>query len=56
LLIRGGHYCGRRFTSPSGRTAIWFIEEDQLKLYDSQGELALAARASRCEEPLRKAA
>lgn len=56
LLIRGGHYCGRRFTAPSGRTAIWFIEEDELKLYDVQGELALAARASRCDEPLRRAA
>jgi hypothetical protein len=38
LLIRGGAYCGRRFDLPSGH-ALWFFEEDQLKLYSADGRL-----------------
>ena len=33
ILIREGHFCGRSFKT-SGFRAIWFIEEDQLKVYE----------------------
>ncbi len=38
ILIRDGFYCGRRFDLGSHR-AVWFLEEDVLKIYSSQGEL-----------------
>jgi hypothetical protein len=36
ILIRDGSYCGRRFDAACGH-AIWFVEESQLKVYDSSG-------------------
>lgn len=38
ILIRGGNYCGRRFEATAG-FAVWFIEEDQLKLVDGKGRV-----------------
>lgn len=38
LLIRGGYFCGRRFEM-DGFSAIWFVEERQLKVYDPDGQL-----------------
>ena len=38
ILIRDGHYCGRRFDC-AGCYAVWFIEENEVKLYDRQGAL-----------------
>ena len=38
ILIRDGFYCGRRFDLGSHR-AIWFLEEDVLKIYSQEGEL-----------------
>ena len=38
ILIRDGFYCGRRFELGSHR-AVWFLEEDVLKIYSRQGEL-----------------
>ncbi|WP_254507840.1 hypothetical protein [Anatilimnocola floriformis] len=38
ILIKGGNYCGRRFTGEGGH-AIWFVEENQLKFYDADGKL-----------------
>ena len=38
ILIRGGSYCGRRFEAEAGH-AIWFVEEDQLKLVDAGGRV-----------------
>jgi len=38
MLIRNGHYCGRRFQS-DGLQAVWFIEEQQIKFYDRDGAL-----------------
>lgn len=32
ILIRDEHYCGRRFSTSTHR-AVWFIEEDQVKIY-----------------------
>ena len=36
LLVRGGFYCGYRF-SAGELSAIWFIEEEQIKFYDARG-------------------
>ena len=36
ILIRDGLYCGRRFECESLQ-AIWFVEEEQLKIYNEQG-------------------
>lgn len=38
ILIRGGFYCGRRFNL-AGYSAVWFAEEEEIKLFDSQGQL-----------------
>lgn len=38
VLIRDGHYCGRRFEM-SGMSAVWFIEENQIKFFDADGAL-----------------
>jgi hypothetical protein len=38
ILIRGEYYCGRRFHTVDYQ-AVWFIEEDELKIYRSSGEL-----------------
>ncbi len=38
LLIRDEFYVGRRFYTESHR-AVWFIEEDQLKIYDAADRL-----------------
>jgi hypothetical protein len=37
ILIRQGHYCGRRL-SASGFSAIWFIDESQIKLIHADGQ------------------
>ena len=37
-LIRDGQSCGHRFTSRE-LTAIWFFEEDQVKIYGSDRQL-----------------
>jgi hypothetical protein len=39
ILIRDEIYCGRRFHTASHQ-AVWFIEEDVLKIYQKTGELA----------------
>ena len=38
LLIRGGLFCGRRFEL-DGLSAIWFVEENELKVYDRGGKV-----------------
>ena len=37
ILIRDGLYCGRRFTFGDHR-AIWFLEEQVIKFYGTDGE------------------
>jgi hypothetical protein len=37
-LIRDGAYCGRKF-SLSGYSIIWFIDEQQIKLFGQSGSL-----------------
>ena len=38
VLIRDGHYCGRRFEM-DGNSAVWFIEENQIKCFSKDGSL-----------------
>ncbi len=40
-LIRDGSYCGRRF-SLLGYSLIWFLDEQQIKLYAQDGSLLLS--------------
>jgi hypothetical protein len=37
-LIRGGSYCGRRF-SLQGYSLIWFVDEQRIKLFAQDGSL-----------------
>ena len=39
LLIRNGHYCGRRFQC-GDQVAVWFIEENEIKFYGENGALS----------------
>ncbi len=36
ILVRDSHYCGRRF-SCSGWRAVWFVEEQVIKFFDTAG-------------------
>jgi hypothetical protein len=38
LLIRDGQYCGHRYRTED-LTAVWFLEEDQIKMYDRNGRV-----------------
>lgn len=49
ILIRQGMYCGRRFECEGG-TAVWFIEENQIKFYDRAGALACVTAAPGAQE------
>ncbi|WP_417737010.1 hypothetical protein [Rosistilla oblonga] len=40
ILISDGHYCGRRFAF-GPYTAIWFVEENQVKIFDPDGSVAV---------------
>ena len=44
ILVRGGFLCGRRFEL-DGFSAIWFVEERQLKYFDRSGTVFDIARA-----------
>jgi hypothetical protein len=46
ILIRDGNYCGRRFVC-GGRTAIWFVEENQVKFFSPEGKLLHVVDAER---------
>ena len=39
ILIRDGFYCGRKFRSDR-YDAVWFMEEDELKIHAHTGEVA----------------
>jgi hypothetical protein len=45
LLIRDGQYCGHRYQSEE-LTAVWFLEEDQIKVYDRNGRFTAVIRPS----------
>jgi hypothetical protein len=55
ILVRGGFYCGRRFRFQDYQ-AVWFAEEDQVKIYDPQGRLVESMKASSPPACLRQAA
>ncbi len=38
IMIRDAFYCGRNFRFASHR-AVWFAEEEQVKIYDADGSL-----------------
>lgn len=38
MLIRGGYFCGRRFRFQLYH-AIWFLEEDEVKILSPEGEV-----------------
>jgi hypothetical protein len=38
ILIRDDFFCGRRFYT-ADHHAVWFIEQDELKIYDTDGDL-----------------
>jgi hypothetical protein len=44
ILIRHDHYCGRRFRMDTLQ-AIWFIEEDEIKVYAPSGEVVRVTSA-----------
>jgi hypothetical protein len=41
ILIRNGLYCGRKFQA-EGYEVVWFIEEDEIKLFDPCSNLLSA--------------
>lgn len=58
ILIRQGMYCGRRFECDAG-SAVWFIEENQIKYFGSDGAVIKTVRLPNTEPltvPLRRAA
>lgn len=42
-LIQDGYFCGRRFRFPLHQ-AVWFVEEDEVKIRDFQGNLLAKLR------------
>lgn len=51
LLIQDGYYCGRRF-SFNGYQMVWFIEEQQIKLFSPEGELTMTCGVDKFLEPV----
>ncbi len=45
ILICDGFYCGRRLDA-GDYTAVWFLEEDELKISDAFGDLKCVLRGS----------
>jgi len=50
ILIRDGHYCGRRFRR-GGLEAVWFIEENQIKFHGKDGGIVKVLRPDRATLP-----
>lgn len=55
ILIRDGYYCGRRFETDAG-AAIWFVEENQVKVYRADGSMTQVLDADAPLEERRAAA
>ncbi len=49
ILIRDEFFCGRRFYTASHQ-AVWFIEEDELKIYQNDGELVCTLQGSQIDD------
>lgn len=54
-LIRDGLYCGHRFYCQE-YSAVWFCEENEIKVYDKDRKLLRVDCLSLPIEPLRRAA
>lgn len=56
ILLHGGNYCGRRFDG-QGAHAVWFVEENQVKVMAGDGGLVQVIAADRQPLlPVRRAA
>lgn len=55
ILLANGHYAGRRFEAACG-TAIWFLEEGQLKVYGENGQMVKTIRLHAHSAPAARAA
>ena len=55
ILIRDGFYCGRRFQCGELK-AVWFVEEDQLKIYNQEGVEQKTTVSLILQQPQQKAA
>lgn len=55
ILIRDGFYCGRRFEMDDC-SAVWFTEDDQVKIYDGESNLLNSFMASESTPAVRRAA
>jgi len=49
MLIRDGFFCGRRFRFTNYQ-AVWFLEEDELKIRDAQGSVLAMLVASEIDQ------
>ncbi|WP_149752693.1 hypothetical protein [Rubripirellula obstinata] len=49
ILIRDEHYCGRRFSTSTHR-AVWFIEEDQVKIFTADQSLCCVLKADQIDD------
>jgi len=54
-LIRDGAYCGHRF-SAGNLSAVWFFEENEVKIYDDQRKLLRVDSLQEEQPALRRAA
>ena len=50
MLIREEFYVGRRFYAGS-HSAVWFIEEDELKIFGPENELLSVLSSAQIDEP-----
>jgi plasmid stabilization system protein ParE len=55
ILMHGGHYCGRRFEA-TGAHAVWFVEENQIKVVTSDGRAQVLPADEQQPLPTRRAA
>jgi len=55
LLVCGGTYCGRRFKTEEAQ-AVWFFEENEVKIYAADGRIARVLQLESSGQPTRVAA
>ena len=55
ILMHEGHYCGRRFEA-DGAHAVWFLEENQIKVVASDGRTQVLTADEQPTLPTRRAA
>ncbi len=55
ILIRDGYYCGRRFEC-DGFSAVWFVEENELKVHHRDGSVSASYTVDKLLHEQRRAA